>query len=283
MHAGGSGAGGHLMGGLSVQKLVATGASQSGARLITYINAVHPLTELFDAFVPTITSGRGTPLDAPALHPDRPAPAPVPAARLGTQTQIREDLRTPVLILNSECEAVGMFPSRRPDDDRFRFWEVAGAPHVVAVVPAEHQDGRVDNPLSYRPVLSAAYGHVQAWITNGTVPPAQPRIEFTGATPPSIKRDPNGNAVGGIRLPEMEAPVAEYHGRDEDAEGLGALYGWARPFSPEKLRSLYPSAEAYISLWRSAVDRLADTGAIRPEDAGPMRSRGTEMAAALGI
>src|SRR5207302_303264 len=45
------------MGGLAVERLVGIGASQSGARLTTYINAVQPLERVFDAFVPTITSG----------------------------------------------------------------------------------------------------------------------------------------------------------------------------------------------------------------------------------
>jgi hypothetical protein len=267
------------MGGLDVRRLVATGASQSGARLTTYVNAVHPLVEVFDGFLITIIGGRGSPLGANPV----PAAATTTAARLGVPTRIRDDIDVPVMILNTECEALGMFPSRRDDDDRFRFWEVAGAPHVVAVVPAERPEGRIDNPLSYRPVAAAAHRHMHAWLSDGTPPPTQPRIRFRSEGTPDIERDAYGNAIGGIRLPELEAPVAEYHGRDETAEGLGALYGWARPFSAEEIRSLYPSAEAYLKTWLSAVDTLVATGALRPEDAEAYRSRGNEVAAGLPL
>lgn len=274
------------MGGLTVKRVVAAGASQSAARLISYINAVHPLAGVFDGFLPTITSGRGSHLDAPALVPAAPGTGASPAAmaaRLGVATRTRDDIDTPVFIVNSECEAVGMYGSRRDDDDRFRFWEVAGAPHVVAVVPAARPEGMVDNPLTYRPVVSAAYRHLRAWMDGGTPPPAQPRIEFEtdGSGTAAIRRDEHGNAIGGIRLPELEAPLAEYHGRDDTAEGLGTLYGWARPFPIDELRRLYPSAEAYVKVWEEAVDHLVATGALRPEDAPDYRSRGAEAAEVL--
>ena len=274
------------MGGLPVRRVVAAGASQSAARLISYINAVHPLVGVFDGFLPTITSGRGSHLDAPAMVPPAPGAGANPAAlaaRLGVATRTRDDIDTPVLIVNSECEAVGMYGSRRDDDDHFRFWEVAGAPHVVAVVPAERPEGLADNPLTYRPVVSAAYRHLQTWMETGTPPPSQPRIEFeTDASgTPAIRRDEHGNALGGIRLPEMEAPLAEYRGRDDTAEGLGTLYGWARPFRADELGRLYPSTEAYVKVWEEAVDHLVATGALRPEDAVDYRRRGPEAAEIL--
>ena len=274
------------MGGLPVTRLVAAGASQSAARLITYINAVHPRAGLLDGFLPTITSGRGSHLDAAAMTPPSPVDASNPAAmaaRLGVVTHTRDDIDTPVFILNSECEAMGMYGSRRDDDDHFRFWEVAGAPHVVAVVPGERPAGMADNPLTYRPVLSAAYRHLQVWMADGTPPPTQPRIEFEtdSSGQPAIRRDDDGNALGGIRLPEMEAPLAEYHGRDDTAAGLGTLYGWARPFPADKVRRLYVSAEAYGKVWDDAVDHLVATGALRPEEAADYRRKGAETAATL--
>src|SRR6185436_3224100 len=41
---------GELMGGLQVRFMLATGRSQSAFRLVTYINAVHPLARLFDGY-----------------------------------------------------------------------------------------------------------------------------------------------------------------------------------------------------------------------------------------
>lgn len=268
---------GDLTGGLRIERVIATGASQSGARLTTYINAVHPLVGLYDAFVPTITSGAGTLLGD--IPPNSPT---VDVSRRMARTRTRDDVTTPVMIVNSECEAVAMYPTRRDDDDSFRFWEVAGAPHVVAVAPAKEprEGGRIDNPLTYRPVLSAAYGAVHRWLVDGTRPPSQPRIEF--ADDGTIVRDSYGNAIGGIRLPEMGAPIAEYHGRD-DATGLLALYGWARPFTRDELGSLYRSRDAYADAFRAAVDDIAATGALRPEDVPATKDGAEKIAADLDL
>ncbi len=268
---------GQLTGGLPIERMIATGASQSGARLTTYVNAVHPLVGLYDAFVPTITGGSGSLLGD--IPPNTPTTDP---SRRMTRTRIRDDITEPVLIVNSECEALAMYPARRDDDDTFRFWEVAGAPHAVAVAAAKtpREGGRIDNPLTYRPVLSAGYAAVNRWLVEGTPAPSQPRIEF--ADDSTIVRDSYGNAVGGIRLPEMGAPIAEYHGRD-DATGLMALYGWARPFTQEELRPLYRSREAYIQAFRTAVDDLAATGALRPEDVGDTKDRAEKVAVDLDL
>lgn len=269
------------MGGLGVDRVVATGASQSGARLTTYINAVHPLERVFDAFLITIAGGWGAPLEAAAVR-QQPPGGPRPGFAF---TRTRDDIDAPVMVVNSECESVAMYPARRPDSDRYRFWEVAGAPHVVALAPAStpRDGGLVDNPLSYRPVVSAAHRHIHRWLVEGTPPPAQPRIEYASDDPAVMARDERGNAIGGIRLPEMAAPIAEYRGRDDTAEGLGALYGWARPFSADQIRALYPAADVYAKAWDAAVDDLISSGAVRSEDGPAMRARGREVAATLDL
>jgi hypothetical protein len=269
---------GAVTGDISVQRLVATGASQSGSRLITYINAVHPLAPVFDAFVPTITAGWGTSLDDPPMR-DLMNDAP----RRMVPTRIRDDVGEPVMVVNSECEARAMYPTRRDDGDRFRFWEVAGAPHVVAVAeaPTPREHGRVDNNLSYRPVLSSAYRAMNRWLLDGTPPPTFDPIEF--ADTETIARDDYGNAIGGVRLPEMAAPIAEYHGRDDDGAGFLMLYGWARPFTCDELRALYPSSAAYADAYRAGVDALVEAGGLRPEDAAAGNDEAEKVAATLDL
>jgi hypothetical protein len=167
------------LGGLRVERLIATGASQSGARLTTYINAIHPVVGLFDAFFPTITSGWVTPLGESSG----------PLVR--STARFRDDLDVPVMQVNTECEAEAMFRNRRPDDDRYRFWEVAGAPHAVAIAPSTQArpGGRVDNPLTYRPVVSAAYRHLQGWLVDGTPAVATPhRLRPRGSSGHSPRR-----------------------------------------------------------------------------------------------
>ena len=52
-----------LMGGLDVRRLIAQGASQSAARLASYLNGVQPITGRFDAFLLVMYFGGGTPLE----------------------------------------------------------------------------------------------------------------------------------------------------------------------------------------------------------------------------
>ena len=56
---------GAVTGDVAVDRIVATGPSQSGSRLTTYINAIHPLVPVYDAFLLTITGGLGTNLQDP--------------------------------------------------------------------------------------------------------------------------------------------------------------------------------------------------------------------------
>jgi Alpha/beta hydrolase domain len=53
------------MGALPVERLIATGASQSAQRPHTYINAVHPVAPVFDGFLPVVHIGIAAPLNAP--------------------------------------------------------------------------------------------------------------------------------------------------------------------------------------------------------------------------
>jgi hypothetical protein len=47
------------------------------------------------------------------------------------------------------------------------------------------------------------------WIRTGTPPPRAPPMQVISASPPLIARDARGNALDGIRLAEMEVPVAK--------------------------------------------------------------------------
>jgi hypothetical protein len=135
--------------------------------------------------------------------------------------------------------------------------------------------------VSFLPVYERAVRHLVRWVADGVVPPSQPRIVMEPGAPPHIMRDSLGNAVGGIRLPEIVAPVAEYRGAGFGT-GSMPLFGGARAFSDEQLGALYSSREEYLDLWNSGVDQLLDAEAIRPEDAPAMRARGHEVVLPFG-
>jgi hypothetical protein len=80
------------------------------------------------------------------------------------------------------------------------------------------------------------HGHVVA--------PAAPRVDRVGPLPDSptkkLRRDSDGNAIGGLRSPFIEVPVAAYNG--EACVSAGTM----TPLPPERLAQLYPTHKSYV-------------------------------------
>jgi hypothetical protein len=254
------------MGGHRVERVIATGGSQSAMKLVAYFNAVHSIEPVVDGALLSVWEGR-----APRLEEG-------PVGYGGWRTRIRDDLDIPIVVVNSEFEAQPVAVVGAGDLDNLRIWEVAGTPHGVNRRGPRKPDhnGRIANRLSYLPVYEAAMSHLDRWVRGGNPAPAQPRIDMEPGRPPRIRRDSLGNAVGGIRLPEIAAPTAEYRGAGFGTGSL-PLFGGARPFSDEQVKALYSSRADYLEHWNAAVDELVATEAIRPRDAAPMRARGEEV------
>jgi hypothetical protein len=284
------------MGGLSVKRLIAAGASQSAARLRTYINGIHPLERVFQGYLPYIDFGWVIPFEEPPPGPPA-AGGGVEAIRRGrTATKIRSDLDVPVLVLNSETEAEAYVSARQPDTGRFRFWEVAGTSHVsLPRALLEQPDAEVrlgikrsdldaPNWLSFRPVFESGVRHLHRWLAQGAPPPKAPRIAMTGDQPPKIRRDPRGNAQGGIRLPELDVPIAEHRGAGTNKPGgnrLGFLYGHARDFSPSELAALYPNSAAFLRAYERAMNKAVRAGFILHDEIPRMRASAAEWSKRL--
>ena len=256
--------------GLPVARVVATGGSQSAMRLCAYANAVHPRHREVDAFLLSVWEGRAPQLDA---HAD-------PMYR---RTTIRDDLDVPVLVVNSEFEVTATADLALEDTPLRRIWEVVGAPHGVGrTFRAPDDGGWGPNPVSWRPVHEAALRAVHRWLVDGEPPVAQPRITLAGRPIPRIVRGEGGNAWGGIRLPELAAPVAEYRGR-KGGTGSAPVFGGRRPYPDALLARLYRSRAEYVELWGRAVEELVAACVVLPEDAPAMRARGDEVAASLPV
>ena len=91
-----------------------------------------------------------------------------------------------------------------------------------------------------------------------------------------IERDEFGNAIGGIRVPELEAPIASYRG--ERTGGLGNpnwLSGETKPFDESLLNKLYPRENDRAKRWNQAVEKLVEQGLVLPEDVQSLRARGS--------
>jgi hypothetical protein len=216
-----------VMGGLRVQRLIATGHSQSAGRLYTYFHSVHPLTsKLYDAVL---------------LH--------------GGGGRVSPDLNVKVFKYLDESDVIGQANGRVADSNGYRQWEVAGTSHLDAqfsrslaalglrvsgmrpvegspaiagpsISGGEKGNGAAGNgagvenegvnggcaqpPFSRVPsyhVLSAAFDATHRWLADGVAPPIAPAIELKQQPPSSSSAAPApdaGRGRGGPAGPRWE-------------------------------------------------------------------------------
>ena len=258
--------------GLHVEHVIADGESQSAFRMATYVNAVHPIADVYDGFLIHSRSSSAARLSD---GPDGEVPSIV---------RIRTDLDAPVLQVLSETDLFALsddspFPdARQPDTASLRTWEIAGTAHSdVSYLRGLYEQGMKqfpdfldlrgaflianDGPQQY--VMRAAIRHLRDWIARDRPPPhAEPLEVADGA----IVRDEHGNARGGIRTPPVDVPIATLTG-----EGT-PLIGGTTPFPPAVLAELYPTHDVYVKAFRRAARRAVAAGFLLQEDADELVS-----------
>lgn len=279
------------LGGLDVRHVVAQGSSQSAGRLATYINALHRHTHAVDAYQLLIYMGFGLPLEVGDDVIDLSGPEKNPGPELRAAHRLRELDDARVMVVNSELEARVGYPVRQPDTDRYRNWEVAGACHVSAQAaearaPKLERDfgsaaaglfakaGAWDaspekpgpNQVPMAPVNDAALHQLHSRLDDGTPPPAQARIELTG-NPPEVARDEHGLATGGVRLPQVDMPVATNSSIPLGGDLFAILCGSCVPFTPEKVLELYGRKATYLARFQEAARDAERRGVLLPRDA----------------
>jgi hypothetical protein len=292
--------GGGVLGSLSPARLVAMGESQSAAFLVTYINAIDPIAHVYDGFMVHGRGAAGAQMDGfrlPAVTTDGQPPdlEAARAATFKTPERIRDDVRVPVLTLQSETDVAGMGGAlaRQPDNERFRLWEVAGAAHAdtyliqgafqdtgqlssaelaAALAPITAVHGfNTGTPINSGPqqhyVSQAALAHLDNWIRTGAAPPEAQRLELTESG--AFVTDEHGIAVGGIRTPWVDVPVAMLSGLgQEGGAGFTFLFGSTRPFSTDDLERLYPGGlTSYVKQFEESLSQAVGNGFILDADA----------------
>ena len=262
---------GLLLGGLTPQKIIASGHSQSAARLITYANAVQPIEKVFDGILIHGRLGTGPKLASSDSMP--------------ISTAIRSDTNVPIFLLQSEFDAsAAPSTSKQIDTDKIREWEVAGTSHAdqylldnigeVSTRDVGWTPPTCSSPYNAVPFYMteiAAFNHLKTWMTTGIAPPTAPRLQRDVLG--SIKKDANGNALGGLRLAEIDVPVAKYGHANSTTGSLAFLDlfacvagGNTNAFAAAKLKSLYPTHDDYVNKYRAAADATQAKGYIRPVD-----------------
>ena len=267
-----------LLGGLKPKRLIASGESQSAGRMVTYIDAIHPLAHVFQGFLVHSRGSGGAPLSQ----------APLPSVLTPNPAIIRTDNPSPTIVLQSETDVNE--GARQDDSPKLRLWEMAGTSHVdaysVGIGLTDTGDGAGDRamfdamrnppmagcgaPVNTGPshwIVQSAMRRLNQWVRHGTEPPVAPRIQVTSFTPRTYARDANGNVVGGIRTPHVDAPVAVVTDEGQSGPGLICrLVGATFPFDAAKLSSLYRDHERFVARWRAATRRAVASGFLLAVD-----------------
>jgi hypothetical protein len=256
--------------GLKAKHVIASGDSQSAGGLFTYVNAVHSSVHAFDGFLIRSRPGYGRPPGGGSVV----SPA-----------SIRTDLTEPVLQFVTETDlfngGLNFFPSRQPDTDHIRTWEVAGTSHADQVI-ADYVKAQFDrfapdagvdiamscgrvNASQHAYVLHKAVAAITAWVAQGTLPTVGEPIQIADAG--TIARDQHGNAMGGVRTPALDVPVATLSGEVNATPGfLCSLFGSTTPFDGTTLTSLYPTHSDYTGKVATAAQAAVDAGHLLPAD-----------------
>jgi hypothetical protein len=281
-----------ILDGLKPKKLIAAGESQSAARMVTYIDAVQPLAQVYDGFLVHSRGASGAPLSQPPLAT---VTAPNP-------TLIRTDLDVPVFVFQTESDVVNGFAARQGDTDRYRAWEAAGTSHYdhygLSIGPTDIGDGKgavANLEANQQPtdvpseggkcaipintggahwLLNAVVYRLNQWITKGTPPPTATPLQTESTSPFAYAKDANGTALGGARTPQVDAPIATFTGSSNSAapghtdvvSTFCRLFGSTVPFTPEQIGALYKDHEQFVAAWTQATKKLVKEGFILKAD-----------------
>jgi hypothetical protein len=267
--------------GMAAPRLLAGGHSQSGTFLVTYVNAVDPVAAVFDGFLVHGRLGVGAGLDT-GFNPAARTPA----------ERIRDDLRVPVIVLQTETDValLGSGLAQQPDSDLLRNWEIAGAAHAdTYLLFASGQDdgtlppgrlaelmrpttdilmGHTEFPVNSGPqhhyVECAAVEQLDAWVAGGGKPPVAPRLELT-ADGRDLRRDELGIAMGGIRTPWTDVPLAVLSGTGQRGEMFAFLFGTTTELREGDLAGLYPHGD-YLARFEASLDAAIAAGFVLADD-----------------
>lgn len=93
-----------------------------------------------------------------------------------------------------------------------------------------------------------------------------PRLDVAPGPPPSIARDALGNALGGIRTPQVNVPIAALSGLGQSGGGFCGLFGTTTPFDAATLATRYPSHAKYVAAVVKAARKAVRTQVLLRAD-----------------
>lgn len=256
------------MAGLNVDRLLATGESQSAMALTTYVAEFAAQHRIFDGFLIHSRAMSGLPLGPVD------APADITLAYRDPVVTF-PDTGPPVFVVQTETDVLTDFRShlaRQPDTDRYRLWEVAGTAHadLAQIGPFESVLNCPDpvNRGQQRYVLRAALAHLDGWVRGRGAPPTAERLVLTGPDDaPVFAVDEVGNVLGGVRTPCVEAPTQVLSGAVKNPTSrICLLFGSTHPLPAELLATRYGTPEDYLHRYAVAADAAITAGVVLAAD-----------------
>jgi len=253
------------LGDLRPEIIVATGHSRSAFMLTRYYNFIQPGRGIIDGFM--IRGAGGL---------------------------VRTDVPAKVFKLNAETDLIEVYqiPVRQPDSDRIITWEFSGTSHADQTFLDSYSAIRkrdfgfftplqCDLPL-YSEIpfyygFSAAMDHLNRWIREKIAPPPGIQISVQQTEPVVIvERDTLGNALGGVRLPQFDVPVAMNSGKNA-GESFCKYYGTHKEFDQKTLKSLYPTHQVYMKKFSKSVQENLKAGYILKADTSEMMNEARRL------
>ena len=206
----------------------------------------------------------------------------------------------PVFKINAEYDAALLeAPVRRPDDAKLVDWDVVGTSHNDDAAlrfrrALERRDlGNApedtlvcDHPIGTKTVIGDAMisglDKLVGWAHGGPPLPSAPPLQFQSGPPGPLARDAYGIALGGLRLPSIQAPIATSNGINTGG-GTCDRWGYTEPFSAATLSALYPDHATYVAKVTAAAQASLAAGYIEQDAADPHHPGGQGLADRHGL
>ena len=181
----------------------------------------------------------------------------------------------------------------RPIPTNVRVYDIAGASHLI--VPKAPDCRLAPGRLDWTPISRATLLRLDRWVADNTDPPASvlmplepapgepPALRAPGHLPGAViqvpRRDPDGNALGGVRLPDVAAPLGTHGGHNDPRRAACSLVGSYVGFAATKAQreaagdtrlsvaERYRSRDDYVNRIRMAAQALTRQGLLLAEDA----------------
>ena len=175
-----------------------------------------------------------------------------------------------------------------------RMYDIAGASHVL--LPIQNEACKIPvATLDWTPVSRATLARLDQWVVNNTAPPPTTLLQLQLAQnmPATLRApkhlanaviqtpqlDADGNAIGGVRLPDHAVPLGTNGGQNEPQTFTCSLAGSYIAFAKTKaeretahdtrpsIEERYKNQDDYVNQVRSASIKLMQAGFLLPDDA----------------